>query len=202
MEEPDSWTTTMQWEHCQHISPSPSWPQALGPLCPSRQGQERPDLLTQANDSPPRLPDCLPQQRCGAAWRRTEMPAAAKAPAGFSNVSRAAPSPTGTTCKAVLPDKHSGTDKWRKLGPWGLRIHPFLVQKRKPLDACNVLLAKPDITQHRDLFLWPRARAKLNYNGLPFYTYNLKRHKRYSINICLEWTNEHKSLQKVSDWVS
>lgn len=80
------------------------------------------------------------------------MPAAAKGPAGFSDVSRAAPSSTGTTCKAVLPDKHSGTDKWGELSPWGLRIHPVLVQKRKPLEVCNVLLAKPEITPHSDLF--------------------------------------------------
>lgn len=39
-----------------------------------------------------------------------EMPAAAKAPAGFSNVSRDAPSPIGTTSEALLLDKHSGTD--------------------------------------------------------------------------------------------
>lgn len=43
-------------------------------------------------------------------------------------------------------------DKWGELGPWGLRIHPVLVQKRKPLEVCNVLLAKPEITPHSDLF--------------------------------------------------
>lgn len=40
-----------------------------------------------------------------------EMPAAAKAPAGFSNVSRDAPSPIGTTSEALLLDKHLGTDR-------------------------------------------------------------------------------------------
>lgn len=111
--QPDSGTTTRH--KGMSASPQPLLALAFCPVCPSRQDQERPDLLTKTNDSPLRLSNSQPQQRCGLPGASREMPAAAKAPARFCTVSRATPSPAGTICNAVLSHQHSGQGSQKSL---------------------------------------------------------------------------------------
>lgn len=116
MEKPDSWTTTVQRGHDQHAAPSLSCPwhsahsvppgkAKSGQTCLLRRVIHHLDSLTL------RLSRGVVLPRDGR-----EMPGTAEAPAGFSTVSRAAPSGTAQPAKrTVLPDRHSGTGSQKSL---------------------------------------------------------------------------------------
>lgn len=133
---PDSWTTTRQPGHGQCASPSFSWPLVLCPLSLSRQGQERPDLLTKANDSPPRLLDSTSAVVVLARDGR-EMPAATVAPAASTSSAELHRVPLAQPAKLCFPTRTQAqrpkvpatvtTGRWRESGPWGLRSHSLLL---------------------------------------------------------------------------
>ncbi|CAM9209953.1 unnamed protein product [Rangifer tarandus platyrhynchus] len=161
-------------------SPAP-WPSAHSvPLGEAERG--RTDLLTAANDSPPRLPDSPPRERGGVAGRwqgdaggrcgpsRVQpcQQSCAEVRGHSQQNNRASRQTPGTGSQKALSGELQKDGANRVLGDLG-STSSWYRRGNQSERACAVHSWQSQRTRYKE-GLCPRARANLNCNGLPSVT--------------------------------